>query len=262
MYLWKTLYKLRGHIIKAKKVLIFLDYDGTIVPITSTPQEVKLPKLSRTLLKNINHQHTISVGVVSGRSLEELKNQIHIPGLIYAGNHGLEWEINGKKHRLRNLSKYLRHLSRVKKILLHLVRDYPGVIIEDKRFTLAIHYRKIDRKLLSSFRTYLHSLLNPLLGSLPIRLSEGKKIYEIRPATGWTKGDFVEFVINKIVQTSSNYLVIYIGDDITDEDVFAKLSNIVSVKVGRGKTEAKYYLTNYQETILFLKWVLDTIQTN
>lgn len=259
MYLWKNLQKLQKQIINAEKLLIFLDYDGTIVPIASTPQKVKFPKKIKVFLEKINSHSAIYVSIVSGRSLEEIKKQISIPDLCYAGNHGLEWEINGKKHIYPKMNNYLKHLFRIKKTLIHLEVKYPGVVIEDKKLTLAIHYRQINRKYLSEFHTYIYSITKPLLDAFPIKLSKGKKIYEIKPAINWTKGDFVELAIRKLTTKKNlNNLTIYIGDDTTDEDVFFRLPNIVSIKVGKNSSMAKYYLNNHQETIMFLRWILKT----
>lgn len=259
MYLWKNLHELQRRIINTERLLIFLDYDGTIVPFASTPQKVKLPKKTKVLLEEINRHFAIYLSIVSGRSLEEIKKQISIPDLFYAGNHGLEWEINGKKYTIPKMNKYLKDLSGIKKALIHLEDKYPGVTIEDKKLTLAVHYRLINQKQLPLFHKHLHTILKPLLNAFPIRLSKGKKIYEIKPAINWTKGDFVELAIRKLTNKKNlNNLIIYIGDDTTDEDVFIRLPNIITIKVGKKSTKAKYYIKNHLETILLLRWILKT----
>lgn len=239
------------------KLLIFLDYDGTIVPIASTPHEVKLPEETNKLLQEINLIPGVYLGIVSGRSLEEIKRQVNIPNIVYAGNHGLEWEIENRKYILPKAEDAIKYLSKIIELLKPLESKYPGVFIENKRLTLTIHYRLVDEKQFLFFHKDLNSIIQPLPDVFPVILTEGKKSYEIKPKVDWGKGDFVKLVIDKFTGKNLKPFTIYIGDDNTDEDVFKKLPEIISIKVGGAKTAARYHFKDYKETILFLKRILD-----
>lgn len=251
--LWQEKEKIKRLVKKTDKLLLLLDYDGTIVPIKPTPKEALLPITTRNLLKNLCSKPQINLGIISGRSLEDIKEKVGIPGIIYSGNHGLEWEMEGKRYRKFHTGGFITNLKKKLKIL---EKKFGNVFIEDKELILSVHYRLLDKQYVPVFRKYLKNLINPYLDNQTIILSSGKKVYEVRPNVDWNKGKFIEYMVDCELSDKRNRLmIIYVGDDTTDEDVFSRLDDAITVKVGKGKSKAKYYLKNPYETVLFLEWL-------
>lgn len=252
-HLWNSITAIEEKLRSSKHVLLLLDYDGTLSAIAKTPQKAIFPKKTKQLLKKLVLTKQITVGVVSGREITDIKKQIGIPHIIYAGNHGLEWEIDGKKHVAPHIKKMLEMYAPVLSGIKTFEDNYEGVHIEDKKLTISVHYRLLDKKSYPAFATAFRFFIQPYLNSSQVRLIKGKKVYDIKPDINWGKGSFVNFLISK---TQKPPLVIYIGDDKTDEEVFEKVKNAVTIKVGKGKSEAKYYLKDPADTLKFLEWIL------
>lgn len=230
-------------------LFLLLDYDGTLTPIVKRPEKAILSRKRREILRQIAHHPSIKMAIISGRQLSDIKKLIAIPHIIYVGNHGFEIEIQGK-HQIHPAAKYFVHI--LKKIKNKLARKIKikGVLIEDKEFTLSIHYRLVSRQDLQSF----HQLFSTIIESWKkkIRITTGKKVIEIRPPFDWDKGKAVRWIISKLKLKS--YFPVYIGDDRTDEDAFRVLKGKgISAKVGMsGKTLADRRLKNVAEVYRFL----------
>lgn len=241
-------------LLKKESLLLLLDFDGTVVPIVATPQKIQFSHKIKSLLLQLENTAQIKIAIISGRSLKDIKFQIGISNLVYAGNHGLEWEISGKKERLKQFSEKSLFSPELRKRLLSLQMNFPGIYIEDKTLTIAIHYRLLSAQKLPSFHYYINHILTASIKLLGLQLAQGKKVYELRRRVNWTKGDFVKILLEKYYQDKF-HAIIYIGDDLTDEDVFKKLPDIIGVKVGRSKTVARYFLNNQHEVIELLHWL-------
>lgn len=251
----KSLSVLSKQISEFPGCFLILDFDGTLSAIAQTPARAFLPKKTQRLIKKISL--LIPIAVVSGRKLSDIKKRVMICGLIYAGNHGLEWEIDGQVGSKKIPALQRRALSVVKKRLLELEKNFPGVILEDKKLSMSLHYRllkkNLEKKLLTSFR----KILLPFQKSSFLKIIHGKKVLEIRPILPWNKGDMVNFLRKKI---GLKLLPIYLGDDSTDEDAFAALRNGLTIKVGYSKNSlAKYYCAHVKEAYSFLNWLVKEI---
>ena len=238
--------------IKSDPLLILLDYDGTIVPIAPRPEAAILPEKTKELVTGLNRLPDVCVGIISGRTLSDLRNMVGIDGIIYAGNHGIEWEIKGERGKLKTIEKGEESLAKIKKELNVISRKFRGAILEDKQYILSIHYRLVKKELLEPFGRYLKYLIAPYKKSGKIAVTRGKKVYEIKLDLDWNKGEFVKFLTEKHFQ-KRRPLLIYMGDDVTDEDVFVKYEKAITVKVGQSPSRAKFYLKNQKEVIPFLE---------
>ncbi len=235
--------------LEGKKLLLFLDYDGTLTPIVESPDMAVIPDDMRSLLAELRRR--LPIAVISGRSLEDIKKRVGIEGIIYAGNHGAEiWD--GEKTIASQQSFVSRDLmqeflNRLKESL----SPINGVLIEDKGITASIHYRMVkERDLPKLFKTFTE-LSKDYKDSF--RIVIGKKVFEIRPVDIWDKGDAVSWIIKNIGNGSAP---IYIGDDATDEDAFKILRGKgINICIG-GNAEAEYYLKNQKEVKDILQWLL------
>jgi len=199
------------------KSIIFLDYDGTLTPIISRPELAIMGESMRKALIKLSVK--FPVAIISGRELSDVMNLVQIPHIYYAGNHGFEFKYpDGRETLLENVKKYLPLADQIQAFLQPLRLSYPGIIIERKKFSLAVHYRLIkDENLIQSLKTSLSGIATrfPLF-----KLTSGKKVFELRPSIDWHKGKAVQVITNEIYGNSPDSYPLYIGDDLTDEDAF------------------------------------------
>jgi len=234
-------------------LLLFLDYDGTLVSIQTDPEKVRMPPLRRrTLSKLARHFPT---AVVSGRSLKDIQSQLGLPGIAYAGNHGLEvrqgrtlWLHPEAKKTVPALKKTLREAEcRLKHI--------PGVRVDDKGLSASVHFRRARTDDVPEIRRILRELVPPSPGRL--MLTRGKKVFEIRPALDWDKGQAVLCLLKRL-DPGDAATPVYIGDDRTDEDAFRALSGRgITVRIGDNRpTAARYRLPDVDAVWRFLRALL------
>lgn len=238
----------------ASRVLLLLDYDGTLTPIVPSPEDALLDTDTRQILQSLAGNGRFVVGVISGRELSQTKELVGIPSLYYAGNHGLE--MSGPNFVYTNPSGIHSRsvLNRIVHSLQEKLNPIEGVLLEDKGLTLAVHYRMVEGKAARrKVKRIFASICQPYLDQGYIHIAYGKKVMEIRPPVDWHKGQAV-LLLKKHAGEGIPLCTIYIGDDLTDEDAFRVMSPWdISVCVGtRKRSEAGYFLKNPQEVKEFL----------
>lgn len=239
-------------------ILLLSDYDGTLTPIVSRPDEAILSTEVREKLHALAEKPSFSIGIISGRSLSEIKTMVGIEGIYYAGNHGFEIEGPG----LRFVSPVARAAQTV---IQDLVRQLSiklggikGVIVEDKGLSLSIHYRLVKEGEENQVADIFRKVTAPLLSEGKIRVTSGKKVWEVRPPIDWHKGKAVEAIIKELksLLKLEQLLTIYLGDDTTDEDAFMVVHPPQgwSIYVGEENpsSNAGYFLNSTAEVMTFL----------
>lgn len=242
-----------------KHIFLFLDCDGTLAPIEGSPDKAAVPKETKILLEEMHKNPKVKLAIISGRAIRDVKRIVGVEGLIYAGNHGLE--IEGPKLKFE-APVPLRSKEVIKKIkgqLMKEISNIKGTLLEDKGLTLSLHYRLVNRRGVPLVKDLFDEAVKPYLAKRLIKVTSGKKVFEIRPPVEWDKGKVVLWLLarSRFSLGDEDIFPIYIGDDITDEDAFAALKDKgVGVFVGKPKTsQAKYYLRNPGEVRQFLKWL-------
>lgn len=243
-----------------KFILLFLDYDGTLAPITESPDLATLSKESKDLLKELSEWPDCSLAIISGRSLNDIKNTVGLKGIIYAGNHGLE--VEGSNIKFENqISPRLKLI--IKNIYEEMVEKFSkikGVLIENKGLTISVHYRLVAEKDIQGFLSIFTEITDPHVICDKLRIDSGKKVYEVKPPVKWDKGKVVLWFLarQQFISGGKNVLPVYIGDDVTDEDAFRALKGKgLTVFVGEpGNSEADYYLKNTEEVTKFLRLII------
>ena len=224
---------------KSPQLLVMLDFDGTISPIVSTPVEAEIDREIEEILTELEKLPSTDIWIVSGRSLSDLKNKVAFNNLI--GSHGIECPFFDEE------KIDCDDLIRLKNNMECLLMNYRGVHIEQKAYSVSVHYRNAD----SIDEETIKKIVKDNSGDFNI--TEGKKVIELK-ANGRNKGDACRMLLDHCKCRSS----IYVGDDITDEDAFRALKEkSVTVKIGEGKTNAKYMLRNIDDLRLLLKKLLD-----
>lgn len=223
---------------KSPRLLLMLDFDGTISPIVPTPEEAEIDKEIEKILIELEKLPSTEIWIVSGRSLDDLKNRVPFKNLI--GSHGMEYPFSEEKIDCNNIAEVKRNIE-------CLLKNYTGVHIEEKIYSISVHYRNADAEDEEVIRNIVRK------NSSGFDITKGKKVIELR-AKGRNKGDACRMLLDHTMYESS----IYIGDDTTDEDAFRALKEkSVTVKIGNGKTDARFRLKNIDYLKLILKKLLD-----
>jgi trehalose 6-phosphate phosphatase len=243
----------------ADHVLFLSDYDGTLTSIVDRPELAILSSNIRKLLQKLVKNRRYTVGIISGRALFDLKSKIDLDGVIYAGNHGLEIEGFGSSF-LEPIAEEMRpFLSMLNKALSATLRGIKGVFVENKGLTLSVHYRMVKGAEERKVQDALEKITDPLHVTGQIKVTHGKKVYEIRPPVDWNKGKAVAWLMAKLREDigKTQVMPIYLGDDLTDEDAFKLINRDdgISVFVGDedSTSEARYFLKSPEEVSEFLK---------
>ncbi|MFZ2189828.1 MAG: trehalose-phosphatase [Candidatus Magasanikiibacteriota bacterium] len=255
-YLFNNLLEIEKKLYLSEGILVMFDFDGTLSPIASTPYKAILPKKIKNRL--IKCSKKFPLVVISGRSLKDIKNKVDIKDLVYAGNHGLEWQIGKKINSIPVPKSTTKLLSNIKQKLQKIKQKYPGILIEHKSLSCAIHYRQLNPKLITCFKKDINNIIKPLNNNNVLEVLKEKKVIELKPNIDWDKGKFAlfihEYFQNKL---KLKLLPVYVGDDKTDEDVFTALQSGLTIRVGiNKKSSATFYIKKQEQIILFIDWLL------
>lgn len=260
-YIFKNLDEIIDRIKAYTNVIVLFDYDGTLTPIVDIPEKAFLNNERRKILRELSKKKRFSIGIISGRALSDIKSRVSIDNIIYAGNHGLEIE-GPSLAFIHPLTDEVKSTIRIINAVLNKTMGaIKGTIVEDKGLTLSVHYRQVkDDKKQNEVKTVFEKVTGVanMLGK--INITSGKKIYEVRPPINWHKGKAVELIIKDYQKGKQNPLVIYAGDDLTDEDAFKALKKFegISIYIGAVNPEssADYYLKSPDELYKFIEKLL------
>src|SRR3989304_7272433 len=238
---------------RAGRLALLVDLDGTLAPIHPKPGHVRISESVRPELVKIARSGVV-VGVVSGRELDDVRRIVGVEGIWYAGAHGLFLQDPGNgRIALTNLRQEKR-IAQVKRTLERALRSVPGIWIEDKRATVAVHYRGAARSSVAFASACIRRALDEFPG---LHLLEGKKVWEVLPGRGMDKAAAIRLILRRerLRKRRAQCLVFYLGDDTTDERVFEKLQGI-SILIGRRRrTAASFFLRSPREVARFLnRW--------
>ena len=248
--------RLIDRITSQRRIILLLDYDGTLVPIKKKPSLAVLSASMHKLLKKLAAHSNFDVIIVTGRSYPDIKKLIGTKNIIYISNHG--FQISGNRIKWIHTGAK-RNLTILKKILLLLNRDlkpFAKTFVEDKKLTLSVHFRNEKNNLIPFVKKIAAKSIQPFQEN--IIKTTGKKVIEIRPKINWDKGKAALKILAMLQHRKNKNSIICIGDDKTDEDAFRALrSKAITVHVGSNQnTQAHYYLHNTKEVKTFLETIL------
>lgn len=203
-----------GARISAKKRKgIFLDYDGTLTPIVSNPEDAIVSDTMRRVVRKLSEDSSCSVAVVSGRSLPKIRQFLRIDTLHLSGSHGAEIHCpptaSHPKGRCKSMAEDRLDdlLAAQKEISELLPTNWPGCAVEDNKYCFSIHYRKAVFRSKSGRRRAaktLRSWLETIAKKYDLRVDDGKLVFEIRPQGNWDKGVAVCWLIKEISRPHTN----------------------------------------------------------
>lgn len=224
----------------------FLDVDGTLLELASRPDAVILKPRLVGVLDGLREKTAGAVALISGRSLADLDNLFSPLKLPLAGQHGLERrDAGGVLHHHKLPDGKFR---RFKEYLMQFAGEHPGVLVEDKNFCIAVHYRQTPDKAL-----LIESIINRRMAELrdDFHLQKGKMVFEIKPG-GKDKGTAIQEFMEEAPFRGRT--PVFIGDDATDEDGFRTVNLLEghSIKVGPGNTAARWWLADSDSVLDWL----------
>ncbi|CAL0306586.1 unnamed protein product [Lupinus luteus] len=215
---------------KGKQIVMFLDYDGTLSPIVDDPERAFMSDSMRKTVRKL--ARCFPTAIVTGRCRDKVYNFVRLAELYYAGSHGMDIKgpsksskfFKGKKPEevlFQPASEFLPMIDEVYQQLVEKTKSTPGASVENNKFCVSVHFRCVDEKKWGELAQHVKSVLKEYP---KLRLTQGRKVLEIRPTIKWDKGKALEFLLASLGFTNCAHVFpIYIGDDKTDEDAFKKL---------------------------------------
>ncbi|CAA7392782.1 unnamed protein product [Spirodela intermedia] len=276
---------------KGKQIAMFLDYDGTLSPIVDDPEVAFMSEAMREAVRDVAQY--FPTAIVSGRCKDKVFGFVQLAELYYAGSHGMDIQgpevsigtkcTRGSKSVLfQPASEFLLMIDEVYKALVEKTKAIPGAKVENNRFCVSVHFRCVDEKRWVGLAEQVGSVLK---GYPKLRVTQGRKVLEIRSSIKWDKGKALEFLLDSLGKLhickpqgrrlnlksnvrfdefllpllitgfadSEDVLPVYIGDDRTDEDAFKREDRGSIPK----DTSASYSLREPLEVMEFLKRLVD-----
>ena len=232
---------------RARKIALFLDFDGTLARLHPLPTDVYLGARTRRCLYSLAHSPRIMVWIVSGRRRADVRRRVGVPGIRYLGLYG--WESSPGLHLA---PENQRALNEVRLLLQEMLlageacRNLRGVWLEDKQFSFTLHHTgtnsaAVERMLKSALSAH----------GARLRLVPARRVFEVIPVELRDKGRAVE---GELTAAGAAAMPIYMGDDYTDEPAFAALRHGITVLVGKTRpTRAAYRLQGVADVHTFLE---------
>ncbi|VYS66402.1 unnamed protein product [Arabidopsis thaliana] len=214
---------------RGKQIVMFLDYDGTLSPIVDDPDKAFMSSKMRRTVKKL--AKCFPTAIVTGRCIDKVYNFVKLAELYYAGSHGMDIKGPAKgfsRHKrvkqsllYQPANDYLPMIDEVYRQLLEKTKSTPGAKVENHKFCASVHFRCVDEKKWSELVLQVRSVLKKFP---TLQLTQGRKVFEIRPMIEWDKGKALEFLLESLgFGNTNNVFPVYIGDDRTDEDAFKML---------------------------------------
>ena len=226
-----------------------LDIDGTLAPLMPRPELAAVPEETRRLIRSFVARPHLHGALVSGRAAADGRRVAGLDGVWVIGNHGIETTSpDGDVTVDESAAPYRGVLGEAAGDVARAIGSIPGVWVEDKVWTLSIHYRQADPGVEPRLRTTLDEVGH----RHGLRMIRGKKIFELRPPIHVHKGTAVVNLSRRLAGPRLDASLFYAGDDRTDEDAFrarrATAPEAVTVRVG-GTTDDQTAATAAEFTV-------------
>ena len=228
---------------------LFLDFDGTLVELASTPDAIRVSPTLAPLLKRLHARLGGRLALISGRAISDLERHLECAGLAVSGSHGLELRLRDGQVTRRGGD---HDLTEARERLNGLASSAPGLLVEEKPYGIALHYRQAPEE-----EERVSDLMSELARDGGLALQQGKMVIELRPP-GADKGDAVRAFMAE--PDFAGARPIFVGDDMTDEHAFAAAAEMggAGVLVGPPRaTAAQWRLPDVPAVIDWLSAAAD-----
>jgi trehalose-phosphatase len=233
---WRRLQeRLSARDLAASRLLVALDFDGTLSEIVDRPDEAALGAETRRLLALLARRPDTKIAIISGRGLEDVRSRVGLPGIYYAGNHGLEIDGPGLRWEHPSASEVR---NSIRTSFAEDLREFPGLALENKRLGFALHYRGVPEVRHRKLRERMSMRL--LDFGKRFRILHGHKVFDFRLDVRWDKGHALRAIRRSLPGVWSS---VFVGDDTSDEEAFATIGpQALTVRVGRVRKSAAQFI--------------------
>jgi trehalose 6-phosphate phosphatase len=241
--------EIREQLCSGQGTLLLLDFDGTLAPFVPDPAGAALPAETRDALRALNGRAGTTVAILTGRSIEDVRPRVGL-NVIYAGNHGLEICGPGFAFRQEQAAAWGNDLRRMCARISEELRQIPGTLVENKALTASVHFRRAPDDRLDEIGVVVRRETEPYADRFLVK--RGKKTFDILPRVAWNKGSAAHWIRDRFPEA----VPVAIGDDVTDEDAFQAVADGITIRVGAGRTRARYCVRDARQVLAFLRWIL------
>src|SRR5215510_14204321 len=226
------------------QLVLLSDFDGTLTAFTVDPSKSRLGEETRHALEALSSRDDVTVGLISGRRIDDLKHCTALPPQIYlAGLHGLEIQRDGQAWHHPDLVESRDMIDAVVAQMDAAVGHVDGVRLEHKGVALTVHVRGVAPPSKQAVLEEADLVAQPWLESGALRAMDAKEAFELLPNIPWNKGDAVQWIVEDIEsRVGRPTWCVFFGDDVTDEDAFEATGTDLSVVVGRRPSAAQLRL--------------------
>lgn len=216
-----------------RPLVLLLDIDGTLSPIAQRPGDAVVPDDVREALRLVIARPGVHVAAVTGRGVHDAKRMVGLDGMWYLGNHGCETlRPDGVLVVDPRVEPYRPVVQQAAMEIAGLTRGIPGVLVEDKTWTLSIHFRLTPPEL----HERVAQLSTEVATRLGLRPTAGKMLVEVRHPVHVHKGTAAVALAETLDADRPEAVVFFAGDDVTDEDAFGELARrwpeAITLRVG------------------------------
>jgi trehalose 6-phosphate phosphatase len=238
------------------RLLFLSDYDGTLADFDPDPTIPRPSSQTAELLCKLAGRGDMSFGIVSGRRISDLRTRTQLPSRVYlAGLHGLEIEVGARRWQHPDLEaarQYVRSLYE----RLDDVRHIPGLVLEDKHASVAVHVRAVSPELRDEALARAEHCAEEWLAAGKLRRLTGNMVVEYLPNIAAHKGDATKWIADDVVERCGQPVwTVFVGDDVTDEDAFKAIKNGIGVLVGSRASSASHRVADTNEVCSLLDWL-------
>ena len=241
-----------NRIAETERLLVALDFDGTLAPLVDRPEDARATARARAAVERLASSDDTRVAIVSGRALDSL-NQVASPpgGTLLSGSHGVELQLDAGVATIDLRDAELAKLDRLSSIVEGVAEGTAGAWIERKPAGLALHTRRLSKEAGTALQHEARERVDGELIGITVRTGKAVLEFAVRSSD---KGESLTRLRQHVGATAT----IYVGDDVTDEDAFATLdAEDVGVKVGQGKSIAGYRVRSPEDVAELLERLAD-----
>lgn len=250
-----------GNRLDGSPIAVLLDIDGTLAPIAPRPEDADIPPATRSVLARLVRLPDVKLALVTGRAVADAL-RMAVDGAWIIGNHGLELRSpEGESTPAPEALAYEKAVGDAAARLSGVERDVPGSLLENKRWGLSVHYRLAG----ADAAPRLRDRVNEVARHTGLRITEGRKIFELRPPVSVNKGTASVAFLARVGADVESGSVLFAGDDRTDEDAFLALRahrpRAVTARVFAAEsvedTSAEFVLDSTDEVRELLEWLAE-----
>ncbi|KAJ9533215.1 hypothetical protein QJQ45_018359 [Haematococcus lacustris] len=245
--------------LQGKRLAVFLDYDGTLTPIVSNPDDALLGTQMRDVVRTL--AQLFPVAIISGRGREKVENFVQLKELYYAGSHGMD--IAGPADGSQQLDMTFQPAAHFRPLIDQVYQELctrlagiPGSSVEHNTFCVSAHFRNCPG---DCWQDVVAAAEEVVAGNPELRMTRGRKVVEVRPKVNWHKGTALTHLLGVLgLHQAPDVVALYIGDDHTDEDAFKALRESqqgfgILVSTKPKETAARYTVRDPSEVQQFLQ---------